>query len=52
MTIALAIATFFEIGGIVMVATYGCPPWFVVADLLRIYFPMGILAYLLDLKFC
>lgn len=52
LTIALAIATFFEIVGIVMVATYSGPFWFVVADLLRTYFPMGILAYLLDLRFC
>ena len=48
----LAIAAFFEMGGIVMVTTYGGPSWFVVADLVGAYFPMGILAYLLHLRFC
>ena len=41
LAIALAIATFFAIGGIVMVATYGGPFWFVVADIIRTYFPLN-----------
>ena len=40
LTIALAIATFFEIGGIAMVETYGGPFCFVVADIIRTYFPL------------
>jgi len=43
MKFALGIATFFLLGGIMMVAMYGGPVWFAVLDLVGAYLPMGFL---------
>ena len=43
MKFALGIGVFFLIGGITMIALCGGPPWFIAADLLLAYIPMGFL---------
>lgn len=43
MKTALAIGVFFLMGGISMVAMCGGPVWFIAADLLIAYLPMGFL---------
>lgn len=43
MLLALGTSLFFMLGGIWMVATFGGPTWFALADLLGAYLPAGIL---------
>ena len=43
MKFALGIGVFFLLGGIMMVASCGGPIWFIAADLLIAYLPMGYL---------
>lgn len=43
MLFALGIGAFFLIGGIMMVAMVGGPWWFIAADLILAYIPMGYL---------
>ena len=44
---ALGIGAFFLIGGVMMVSMVGGPMWFIVADLLLAYIPMGYLGGIL-----
>ncbi len=41
MKLAMVIAFFFLLGGISMVTMYGGPMWFILADLIGAYLPMG-----------
>lgn len=43
MKFALGIGAFFLLGGITMVLMYGGPVWFIAADLIAAYLPMGYL---------
>ena len=46
-TFALVIGAFFLIGGVMMVRMVGGPMWFIAADLLLAYIPMGYLGGIL-----
>jgi len=43
MTLAVVIGAFFLLGGITMVVLAGGPMWFIAADLVLAYIPMGLL---------
>lgn len=43
MKFALGIGVFFLIGGVAMVVMFGGPVWFIAADLIAAYLPMGYL---------
>lgn len=50
MTCSLAVAAFFLLGGIAMVATLGGPMWFSLIDLIGAYLPMGYVGSMLALR--
>lgn len=43
MKFAVGVGAFFLLGGVTMVVMYGGPVWFIAADLIAAYLPMGYL---------